>query len=446
MSRRSLPPNPPPTRRRRLTREAQVTESDRGAMDRKITFACVTVDQGNCLDAVETGRVRVSPQPRGELVVRIPLGRDRLLTKDATCLEMESPRCEDLAGQADSRAPSKEARTEWLEVRMRGRTVTLDPAGRVRAWRLPAGARGRASRIQARTIRLHRRQILVLATVPTGESEWEEDAPFSIDDFDHLSRGLVPQQVARQLASLVLGRRPDAIVTLLVLMAPGTLPVWPAFAAAAMTAAGVLLLAPHLPTRWGDAPDAGFAVLLSGEAAPIAEDGQAWDPVRRLDVIPPGNRTRVLLPAAFGFASHEDESGLGSFRLYASQGTRLGFVELDVRARNLTGPLRPMRIYLADGELLLLRSSPGRQACIEQGAMRLCTSSPEGFLALGAACTPSKCTWSCLAGPCLLSAQNQEVTMPAGSILPPNAEAPVALSAAQASFWSGLCGGCLAPD
>ena len=415
-------------------------------MDRKITFACVTVDQGNCLDAVETGRVRVSPQPRSELVVRIPLRQDRLLTKDAGCLEMGSPRGDGLAGQADSRASSKETRTEWLEVRMRGRTVTLDPAARVRAWGLPAGERGKASRIRARTLRLHRREMLVLATLPTSESEWEEDAPFSIDDFDHLSRGLVPQQVARQLASLVLGRQPDATVTLMILMAPGTVPVWPAFAAAAMTAAGVLLLARLLPTRWGDAPDAGYAVLLSGEATSIIEDGQAGDPVRRLDVIPPGNRAQVILPAAFGFASHEGESGLATFRLYARRGTRLGFVELDLRTRNLAGPLRPMRIDLADGELLLLRSSSGRQACIEQGAMRLCTSSPEGLLALGAACTPSNCTWSCLAGTCLLSDGEREVTMAAPSVLPPSAQAPVALSAAQATFWNDLCGGCLTPE
>jgi len=154
----------------------------------------------------------------------------------------------------------------------------------------------------------------------------------------------------------------------------------------------------------------------------------------------------VILPAALGFASHEGESGLATFRLYARRGTRLGFVELDLRTRNLAGPLRPMRIDLADGELLLLRSSSGRQACIVQGAMRLCTSSPEGLLALGAACTPSVCTWACLAGPCLLSDEDREVTMPARSILSPNAEAPVALPAPQASFWNDLCGGCLAPD
>jgi hypothetical protein len=287
--------------------------------------------------------------------------------------------------------------------------------------------------------------MLVLAALPLTESQGERDALLTLDDFDHLARGLAPKQAARQLASLILGRQPEASVTMLVLAAPGTFPVLPAVAALALALAGVVLLTPNLPFGSAGAADAGNAVLLSGAADTVAEDGQAGDPLRRLEVIPPETRVRVSLPAVFGFASREDGSGLESCRLFASQGTRLEFDELDRRARNTDGPVRPVLVEAEEGELVLLRGSTGRQACLARGGLRFCTSSSDGMSALGAACTSSGCTWACLAGGCLLSGENREVTMPARSILPSTAGSPVGLSAAQASFWNDRCGGCFTP-
>jgi len=261
---------------------------------------------------------------------------------------------------------------------------------------------------------------------------------------------LPPEDAAKHLVSIALGRDVNRNVTVAVLGEAKQTRRWPVAALIVAGFLGALLLvigalALLAPRQANSVTDFGFAVLVRGGVLVDTGDG-APELVRNLDSIPAGVALSAQTDAVLGLQStYEASTNLTRSNVYLEQGTELRLREIDPRGENADSG--QTRLALDQGSMLMFRQS-GTWEYRVQFIGNVLILSGAGPGAMGIDMNSGGLLIDCLLGVCryeselgaellLSGGQRIQVGISSGSV------EESAIPSESVTRWNGLCGGCV---
>ena len=292
---------------------------------------------------------------------------------------------------------------------------------------------------------------IVVASTGLMESSPADGKPFVDPNAipGHI-KNLPPEDAAKHLVSIALGRDVGSNVTVAVLGEAKEKRRWPVAAFAAAGLIGALLLLVGALALFGSpdidtTTDFGFAVLVRGGVLADTGDGVP-SPVRNLDTIRAGAALTAQTDAVLGLQStFEGSTDLTRGNVYLLQGTALRLNEIDVRSSD--GGSGATRLGLDQGVILVYRQS-GTWEYQVQAVTETAILSGAGPAAMGVGTSGGSLQLECLIGICryesptgeeLLLSGGERILVGASSGIVQESTIPLA-SVAQ---WNELCGGCV---
>jgi len=261
---------------------------------------------------------------------------------------------------------------------------------------------------------------------------------------------LPPEDAAKHLVSIALGRDVDSNVTVAVLGESKQKRRWPV---AAIVVAGFLAtlllvigsLAIFTPRESDSVTDFGFAVLVRGGVLADTGDGVPGL-VRNLDTIPAGASLSAQTDAVLGFQSaYEASTNLTRSNVYLEQGADLRLRAIDPRGENAQAG--QTRLVLDRGSILMFRQS-GTWEYRVQFLEHESILSGAGPGAMGVDTSNGGLQIDCLIGICRYeSEQGEELLLSAGERIRVEISSGIveesAIPPETVARWDALCSGCV---
>ena len=266
-------------------------------------------------------------------------------------------------------------------------------------------------------------------------------------------KNLPPEDAAKHLVSIALGRDVGSNVTVAVLGEAKDKPRWSAAALAVAGTIGALLVVAAI-TLLGSpdtdaATDFGFAVLVRGGVLSDNGDGVPTL-VGNLESVPAGAALSAQTDAALGLQSTYDGNGeRPGANIYLGQGVVLRLTEIDLRTKG--GGSNPTRLDFDQGSILISRRS-GTWEYQVNSEMSISILSGAGPGAMGiVSADGGGPQLFCLAGNCRFeSAGGEEILLSSGEkVLLRGSTGMIeqsSIAPAVVQQWEGLCDGCLGTE
>jgi hypothetical protein len=302
-------------------------------------------------------------------------------------------------------------------------------------------------------IALQRGDRIVVASAGLLESSSEDGKPYVDPNAipGHI-KNLPPEDAAKHLVSIALGRDVASNVTVAVLgEAKETRRVPTAALIAVGAFAAVLLLIGALtllgPTDNTDTTDFGFAVLVRGGVLADTGDGVP-SLVGNLDPIPANASLTAQTDAALGMQStFEGSNDLARSNVYLLQGTNFRLSEIDPRGSD--GAPGRSRLELGEGSILVWRQSGTWEYRIQAITEEVILIGA-GPAAMGVGMQFGSLQLDCLIGICRYeSPSGEEILISGGERILVGASSGIAQESSipleSVAQWNQLCSGCL-PD
>ena len=298
---------------------------------------------------------------------------------------------------------------------------------------------------------IQREDRIVVASAGAFESSPANGKPF-IDPKaipGHI-KDLPPEDAAKHLVSIALGRDVGSNVSVAVLGEAKERRRWPVAALAVAGLIGALLLVAGGLALLGSpdsdtATDFGFAVLVRGGMLADTGDGVP-SPVRNLDTIPAGATLSAQTDAVLGFQStYEGSTELTRGNVYLEQGAALRLTEIDVRRSD--GGSGATVVGLDQGTLLVNRQSGTWEYRVQFVGSESILSGA-GTATMGVDTTAGGLQLDCLIGICrYISEEGEELLLSSGNRLRVGISSGIlqesAIPLASVAEWNELCGGCV---
>ena len=274
------------------------------------------------------------------------------------------------------------------------------------------------------------------------------ESPSSIPGpFRGISRICPPEDAAKHLASIALGRDVESNVTVAVLGEAKERRRWPVVALAVAGTIGALLLVAGALARLGSpdtdtTTDFGFAVLVRGGVLADTGDGVP-NLVGNLDTIPAGAALTAQTDAVLGLQStYEGSTALTRGNVYLEQGAALRLEEIDVRSSE--GGPRATRLGLDNGSILVSRQS-GTWEYRVQSTTDTVILSGAGPAAMGVGTNGGALQLDCLVGICRYESPTGEELLLSGGerVLVGASSGIIQIPLESVAQWNVLCGGCV---
>ena len=267
-------------------------------------------------------------------------------------------------------------------------------------------------------------------------------------------KNLPPEDAAKHLVSIALGRDVGSNVTVAVLGEAKEQRRWPVAVLAVAGTIGVLLLVVAAITLLGS-PDSdsqtdfGFAVLVRGGV--LADTGDGVPALLgNLDTIPAGAVLSAQTDAAIGLQStYEGNGEQPGANIYLGQGVVLILTEIDLRTSG--GGSNPTRLDFNQGSILISRRSGTWEYQVHY-EMSISILSGAGPGAMGiVSANGGGPQLFCLAGTCRFeSAGGEEILLSSGEkVLLRGSTGMIEQSSIEPAVvqeWDRMCGGCLGAD
>lgn len=311
----------------------------------------------------------------------------------------------------------------------------------------------------AQGIKLQPGDHIMLATDGLLRASPEDGRPF-VDPQSipaHIE-GNSPEDAARHLVSLAMGRDVDDNVTVAVLQVPGeerrSFP-WVKWLALLGGVAALIALMRFLPSMLDAEPalpptDYGYAVLIEGSALVETEGGTSI-PAQRLEAVAPLARILSQEAARFVLQSNADASSeLPNASIYLGPESSAVLSLIDAGA-NLPEGHRDLsdrtKIELDSGAILILRTSGSWTYQVDfHGSSASLAGS--GYGAMGVACSESGIEVDCLFGTCqVIAGKDGPVVLQNGlglSLLDGAIVEKRLVSSQRIAAWNEICKNCLA--
>jgi len=267
-------------------------------------------------------------------------------------------------------------------------------------------------------------------------------------------KNLPPEDAAKHLVSIALGRDVGSNVTVAVLGEAKEKRRWTVAALAVAGITGALLLVVAAITLLGS-PDSdsqtdfGFAVLVRGGVLADTGDGVPAL-VGNLESVPAGAALTAQTDAALGLQStYEGNGERPGANIYLRQGVVLRLTEIDLRTKD--GGSNPTRLDFDQGSILISRRSGTWEYQIHY-EMNISILSGAGPGAMGVvSANGGGPQLFCLAGNCRFeSAGGDEILLSSGEkVLLRGSTGMIeqsSIAPAVVQQWDRLCGGCLGTD
>ena len=267
-------------------------------------------------------------------------------------------------------------------------------------------------------------------------------------------KNLLPEDAAKHLVSIALGRDVGSNVTVAVLGEAKEKRRWTMAALVAAGLVGALVFIVGAITLLGS-PDSdsqtdfGFAVLVRGGVLADTGDGVST-PVGNLESVPTGAALTAQTDAALGLQStYEGNGEQPGANIYLGQGVVLRLTEIDLRTSG--GGSNPTRLDLNQGSILISRRSGTWEYQVHY-EMSISILSGAGPGAMGVvSANGGGPQLFCLAGICRFeSAEGEEILLSSGEkVLLRGSTGMIEQSSiepAAAQQWDRLCGGCLGTE
>ena len=267
-------------------------------------------------------------------------------------------------------------------------------------------------------------------------------------------KNLPPEDAAKHLVSIALGRDVGSNVTVAVLGEAKDKPRWTAAALAVAGTIGALLLVVAAIRLLGSpdtdaATDFGFAVLVRGGVLSDNGDGVPTL-VGNLESVPAGAALSAQTDAALGLQStYEGNGEQPGANIYLGQGVVLRLAEIDLRTSG--GGSNPTRIDLNQGSILISRRS-GTWEYQVHSDMSISILSGAGPGAMGVvSANGGGPQLICLAGICRFeSTEGEEILLSSGekALLRESTGMieQTSIEPAEVRQWDRLCAGCLGTE
>jgi hypothetical protein len=292
---------------------------------------------------------------------------------------------------------------------------------------------------------LQRGDRIAVASAGLLETNPADEKPF-VDPHDipeHI-KNLPPEDAAKHLVSMALGRDVTGNASIAVLGEAKGARRWPLVVAGAI---GILLLVVGAIALIGtpnDDPitDFGFAVLVRGGVLADSGDGVPGL-VGNLDTIPAGSALSAQTDAALGLQStHEGSSELTRSNVYLEQAADLRLSEID-----LDGASGKTRFELGGGSILVSRLSGTWEFQVD-AVTETAILSGAGPGAMGVGTSGGSIQLDCLIGICRYEPPTgNELLLSGGDRVLVGASSGIAQQSAIPSDsiaqWDELCGGCI---
>ena len=260
-------------------------------------------------------------------------------------------------------------------------------------------------------------------------------------------KNLAPEDAAKHLVSIALGRDVGSNVTVAILGEAKEKRRWTLVALVVAGLVGVLLLVVGAISLLGS-PDSdsqtdfGFAVLVRGGVLADTGDGVPAL-VGNLDAIPAGAILLAQTDAALGMQStFEGSSDLARSNVYLEQGTDLQLAEIDLRGS--ASEFRSSRLNLDEGAMLVSRHS-GTWEYIVQATGEKAILIGAGPAAMGVRTSGDSLLLDCLLGICRYEPSTGDAILLSGGerILAGDSSGIIKIPLESAAQWNELCGGCI---
>ncbi len=263
-------------------------------------------------------------------------------------------------------------------------------------------------------------------------------------------KNLPPEDAAKHLVSIALGRDVGSNVTVVVLGEAKESRRWPMAARAVAGTIGALLLVVGALALLGspasdNTTDFGFAVLVRGGVLADTGDGVP-SLVGNLDSIPANTALTAQTDVALGMQStFEGSADLARSNVYLDQGTNMRLSEID--PRDSDGESGGSRLELDEGSILVLRQSGTweyRIQAITEEAILI----GAGPGAMGVRMQFGSLQLDCLIGICRYeSPSGEEILLSGGDRILVGASSGIAQESSipleSVAQWNQLCGGCI---
>lgn len=261
---------------------------------------------------------------------------------------------------------------------------------------------------------------------------------------------LPPEDAAKHLVSIALGRDVDSNVTVAVLGETKGTRRWPVAALVVAGLLGALLLvigalAIFAPREANTVTDFGFAVLVRGGVLADTGDGLPGL-VRNLDTIPAGAALSAQTDAVLGLQStYTASTNLTRSSVYLEQGTDLRLSEIDPRGENAKSG--QTRLELIQGTVLMSRQSGSWEYQIRFiGNGSILSGAGPG--AIGVDTTSGGLQIDCLIGVCRFESDvGEEFLLSGGERIRVGTSSGMVqestIPGESVERWNELCGGCV---
>ncbi len=289
---------------------------------------------------------------------------------------------------------------------------------------------------------------LMIASAGLFESSPADGKPFvDPNAIPAYIKNLPPEDAAKHLVSIALGRDVGSNVTVAVLGEAKERRRRPVAALAVAGLIGALVLVVGALALLGStdtdtATDYGFAVLVRGGVLADTGDGVP-NLVGNLDTIPAGAALAAQTDAVLGLQStYEGSTDLTRGNVYLEQGATLQLDEIDVRSSERGS--RATRLGLENGSILVSRQS-GTWEYRVQSAIDTAILSGAGPAAMGVGTNGGALQLDCLVGICRYeSATGEELLMSGGErVLVGATSGVIQIPLESVARWNELCGGCV---
>ena len=289
---------------------------------------------------------------------------------------------------------------------------------------------------------------IVVASAGVLESSPADGKPFVDPNAipEHI-KNLPPEDAAKHLVSIALGRDVGSNVTVAVLGDAKEKRRWPVAALSVAGFIGALLLVVGVLALFGSpdsdtTTDFGFAVLVRGGVLADTGDGVPTL-VGTLDTIPAGAGLTAQTDAVLGLQStYEGNTDLTRGNVYLEQGAALRLSEIDPRGED--GESRKTHLGLDNGSILVSRQS-GTWEYRVQSTTDTAILSGAGPAAMGVGTNGGALQLDCFIGICRYESPTGEQLLLSGGerILVGASSGIVQIPPESAARWNEVCGGCV---